>query len=942
MKRLILFLLALPLWAANAPTAIRLVAGPNTPTYSTIYISFDSVGSWTNWRVRVSGTSCSAGTGGSLQAGPASATSFNSDYRIVVGGLNLATTYHMCVELSDDGGGTFSPSGVNGEIVGTTLSVIDNEPHPVKKFDQRIPDYGDITTMPLCGVGLNAQNYCKIVEPPGTTTIQADYDTALGAQCSHGTVITLAASATPVVFTQNVYSNIFAACPVLFFDATKITGNNIDFGFAHGLTEGQLLTFGNHGFHNPPASSSCYYGNGFNGGARFLAHIVSANVISLRCGDGSNNAVVMSGTGDYPSNQEWFLPHIAASGLCRDITGLVPCNYQKVNSFKVVIRTSTPDILIPPQGTRITPAFFASGLGAIIVNPVANVNNSSSTAAFIATGANDGNVGNVVSNVIFGPGLQINNEFDGGQRNYCNMFLTQIWNSDITFDRDYFHGGDTKPPNLQRWGGPSCSAAILDGYNISVQDSWIDNLRHWFPTSGTSGTSILDSNGTGPLMITNTWWEGAGAPMFHMDNGGGETFLSGDVSLIRNTWYSPTFMLAGSPDSDGNYSGLRQSVEIKGIWGCEFRGNRLINVWTEENPNSMFFVVTSVSPPGGQGEGAIDIDVSDNIFSHGPGGIDAPVVVYGGGRVTVAPARFRSCNNLFYGIEGKWGVPGSNPKGWWMQAPGGGEGLTTCHNTWVGNLAAQPGSWTPVIGRAQSGFMAGWKFNDNFSWNMQSPGWGFQREGGIGVDACFNLVGVAMANCNLTPSYEWKNNVFMSPTETAANIAAQWTGIISQNYNPTNMSLSVTPGWMKYDGTGDNGNYRLLSTSNYRSGAAKTLTTGPASDGADVGVDMTRLENATGHVRFASVTPIATTTAQANYVAPDNVACTVRVTSTTPWTSGSVPTSGVLEFADGGTAAGPRQVSMTGLSSGTLYYGIAMCGGSDIPTQQPTFQFRTQ
>lgn len=939
MKQLILLLLALPLWAANAPTAIRLVTGPNTPTYSTIDISFDSVGSWSNWRVRVNpSATCAAMSGGTLQAGPASGgTTFNSDYRIVVGGLPLGASTHMCVELSDDGGSTFSPSGASGEIVGTTLSVIDNDPHPVKKFDQRIPDYGDITTMPLCGVGLNAQSYCKIVEPPGTTTIQADYDTALTNQCTNGTVITLAASATPVVFTQNIYSNIFASCGVEFFDSTKITGNNIDFGFAHGLTEGQLLTYGNHGFNSPPSSNSCYHGNGFNGGARFLAHVVSANVISLRCGDGSNNAVVISSAGGYPSNQEWFLPHVTATGMCRDVAGLVPCSYKKINSFKVIIRTATADSLLPPQGTHITPAYFTSGLGAIIANPVSNVNNPSSSAAFIATGNNDGNVGNVVNNVVFGPGIEVTNEFDGGQRNYCNMFFTQIWQSDITFDRVYFHGGDTKPPNLQRWGGPSCPAAILDGYNISVQDSWIDNLRHWFPTSGTSGTSILTSNGPGPVMITNTHWEGAGAPMYHMDNGGGESFLSGDVTLLRNTFYSPTFMMVGSPDSDGNYSGLRQSVEIKGIWGNESRGNRFINTWTEENPNSMFYVVTSVSPPGGQGEGAIDINISDNIFSHGPGGIDAPVIVYGGGRVTVSPARFKACNNLYYGVEGKWGVPGSVPKGWWMQAPGGGEGLNTCHTTWVGNSVTQPTGWTPVIGRAQSGFMAGWKFNDNFIWNMQSPGWGYQREGGIGVDACFNLVGAALANCNLIPGYEWTNNVFMSPTETAANIATQWGGVIANNYNPTNMSLSVTPGWTKYDGTGDNGNYRLLPTSNYRSGAAKTSTTGPASDGADVGVNWTGLQNATGHVDQPTVTPIAATTASVNFSAPDNLSCPVSVTTTTPWTSSSVPTSGVTPFPDSGTAPGARKVNLNGLASGTLYYYIVNCA-----VEQPTGQFKTR
>jgi hypothetical protein len=210
-----------------------------------------------------------------------------------------------------------------------------------------------------------------------------------------------------------------------------------------------------------------------------------------------------------------------------------------------------------------------------------------------------------------------------------------------------------------------------------------------------------------------------------------------------------------------------------------------------------------------------------------------------------------------------------------------------------------------------------------------------QTGGAVGPGPCDGLISEALADACLTPSYVWAGNVMMSPSATASDIATAWPTHISQNYNPTNMDLSVTPGWMFYDPTQAGGDYRLKSTSDYRSGAAKTLTTGPATDGADVGVDMTKLLNDQGHVRFASVTPIGTTTATVNFVAPDNLACPVRV-ATTQWTSSSVPTSGVLEFADSGTAAGARSVALTGLSSG-LWYGVIECA-----VEQPTFQFRTK
>lgn len=950
MKRLILFLLALPLVGAIQPSASSLVTIPDTAAnigYSTVALQFSYTGTATQWRLRVNpSASCAAGAG-TLQAGPdpSSGTVFNSNYRIIAGGLNPGQHYWLCVEL-DDGGG-FTSSGASGEVQATTSSVVENEPRPVEKFDSTYPNTGDFATMPNCTSGVNAQSYCFTPIPSGTTDIRSFIETALNNQCTHGTVLTYPHSATPVQMTGNMFVDIFASCAALLFQASSITGNNIDFGAPHGLSEGDLLTFGNHGFHSSPSTTSCYFGNGMTLGAKFLAHIISANVISLLCGDGSNNPVVMSSPGDYPSGQLYLLKHVRTTGQCPSILGTVTCSYWKVPGFEVIIRSDSPDALLPPPGTRINPAYFSAGLGAILVNQLSNVGVSNTVTAFFNAGDNDPNVGNMVSNLRLGPGIELTNPIDTSQRTFAVMVLTQQFASNIVLDRVYLHGQDTSPPTLQRWGGPSLAAAAFEGTNIAVRDSYIDNLRQWHATNGIDGSSILTSVGPGPTMWVNTYIEGAGIPI-HMDDGGGTDFVRGNFAFIRNTFHSPTFMMHGGPGSDGNYSGHRQHLEFKAGWGIEVMGNVFDTNWVENNPNSMFVVCTSVSPPPNPriGEGIRDVNISNNIFRHGPGGIGPCLVVYGGGRVTSPPNRFAARNNLFTDIDGRWtatSISVSGAKGWWMQANGGMEGLLTDHNTWVGNTNTQPGSWIPVINREQNTPMAGWVFTNNFVWNLEAvSGWGLSREGGIGVDPCFNLTGVALANACFTPSYKWLNNVMMSPTATAAQIATNWSGVIASNYNPTNMSLSVTPGWMKYDSSGDTGDYRLKSTSDYRSGAAKTLTTGPASDGADVGVDMTALLNATGHVRFASVTSIGTTTAQANYISPDNMSCVVRVTSTTPWTSSSVPTSGILEFADGGTAAGPRQVALSGLAPGTLYFGNAMCGGSDIPTQQPTFQFRTQ
>lgn len=942
MKRLILFLLALwalPLQSAVTVASLALNTAPGALTYSTALLTITSSGAFDRWQVRVNTSSCAGGTGGTIQPYlPGTSPPFTSDYNIIVGGLTANTHYFLCVELSDNGGVSYS-SGAAGEIQVTTSATVENEPRPIKRFNSDYPNTGSFATMPTCP-SVNAQNYCRTAIPPGTTDIRSYFDAAIADQCTHGTILAMPHSATPIAFTQNTYSSVFAACGALQYSATNITGNVIDFGGAHGLTEGDVLTVGQGGFRDYPTSNSCYYGTGFYGGRVFFAHVVNSTSISLICGDGSNNPVVITAPGT-STNGLFLMPHVKVQGTCPTVNGREPCEYWDVRGmYEVIIRPDTADILLPPPGVRITPAYFASGLGSIWINPVTNVANSSSTATFVNIGNNDGNVGIMISKVRI-MGIEITNEIDPSQRTYSSMITTAGFGSGNTIDRVYLHGGDTSPPILQRWGGPSFPAAQWEGYNTAVQESWIDNLREWHATNGIDGSSMLVSEGPGPTRFSNNHIEGAGI-LIHSDGGGGSGKMYGNQSYLRNTLTAPRFMMHGNPLSDGNHSGHRQLLEAKAGLGIEVAGNVCGPNWVENNPNSGFFVYTAVSgPPPAQSISVSDVNVFSNTLRHGAGGIGPPIVVYGH-RVPVAPARFAFRNNLLDDIDSAWtasSITVSGAKGWWFQAPGSGEGAITDHNTFVGNNNAQGAAWLPMINRFQNTPFAGWTFSNNFTYQFTAGGgWGMSSEGGIDPGSCFGLQAEALANACLTPGYIWAGNVMMGPVGvTASQIATAWPTVILNNYNPTNMSLSVTPGWTKYDSSGDTGNYRLLSTSNYRSGAAKTLTTGPASDGADVGVDMTKLLNDQGHVTFASVSPIGTTTASVNFTAPDNQSCPVRVTATAPWTGSSVPTSGVREFLDSGTSAGARAVALTGLTPGTLYYFKIECS-----VEQPASQFRTR
>jgi hypothetical protein len=205
---------------------------------------------------------------------------------------------------------------------------------------------------------------------------------------------------------------------------------------------------------------------------------------------------------------------------------------------------------------------------------------------------------------------------------------------------------------------------------------------------------------------------------------------------------------------------------------------------------------------------------------------------------------------------------------------------------------------------------------------------GIEQEAGTGSTSCDGLKAKAMMDCFFTPAYQFSHNVIMSGDSDQTTVTGWYSGLT--NYVPASMNLANV-GWRNYDATGAGGSYGLSASSAYISGASSR-----ALNGTDVGINEVRLLRSQGHVAINDqpVQPIGTTTATVNFGAPDSHACPVRV-ALTAWTP-TAPTSGVTEFADSGTKVGPRNVALTGLTTGTHYYGKVFCA-----VEQPEFQFTT-
>lgn len=246
------------------------------------------------------------------------------------------------------------------------------------------------------------------------------------------------------------------------------------------------------------------------------------------------------------------------------------------------------------------------------------------------------------------------------------------------------------------------------------------------------------------------------------------------------------------------------------------------------------------------------------------------------------------------------------------------------HNTIAGSYGSLPGLMTTEGTRVE-----GVQVTNNFMLIDGATYGILEQAGNLMLPQCTSN-GEAAANCVFTPSYVWDHNVMIGNGITQAALQAAWPIHASTNYIPANTSLSSV-GWFNYQTpVALNGNTQNLDfhlKSNYCSGCGS-----PSSDGRDIGANIDALEAAQGKTILIGVpaSSITTTSATVVFVAPDAQGCPVDYSSTDPTAIGSF-----TRVSDAGGVS-ERNVALTGLTTGTIYYYRVNCA-----VEQPTGQFRT-
>ena len=998
MRYFIIFLTAVIPALAVPPTVT--ITGTDGLSHSVVRVLFNVSSSYSVLRMRYIAApgSCLSGSGGSVQAVSSGLGRLTSGMTNVIGGLTPNTTYQICPEVTNDG----STWSTNAGVTVTTLPLPAVHPAPpfaAATFDTSYPDTTGYNIVTVAG---------------DCNDLQSRITSALDVQAIVGTIIQIPAGT--VCSEPNLQFPRVAADVVRFQpSAVNVSTSAININ-SHGLTEGQTVTFGKQygslsGF---PGTSSCEFGNGMFEGQTYTVHMVDSNNFRLFCPD-KTTLITFTSQGSVTN-------YFALASFPRKLKW-------------VIIRSATPDSQLPPEHTRITPAWLPKM--ASLVDPLTNLGNNGGSGTFIAFGDLDGNDHLMVSNIRIGPGIEITTA-DSPEAHqssdplvWFRLIANGPWNSNIIFDRVYLHGQGTPNRMTAGWfwngsnmglvdsylsnltyyhtmysgltatrtsnstftispgtenmgGGPvslpntvtatisgggsgrafvyfdmansnaltisvppgitaSCSGAVCasatagaNNGTCNFSDGWPKNSSS-NPTAGpigcvdisggnianafnadattshwnTEGSNFMIGGvGPGPYTATNNWIEGAGL-IWHHDDSGTDHYVRGDYNYTRNTFKTPFKYMYGGPVSDGLRYFLRQPIEWKSGRRIGLYGNVFDGAWVEVTPASVFVAFTSVNLLG-----ITDVDAQNNTFKHGPGLMNVPQVIDGGGPQTKPTNRFRFKNNLAWDIgSSSYWVPSggaSAPTGWVFEGPAGGEDVIVDHNTIVGNTGRAPAIFWLFDSNVE-----GVQVTNNFFY-LSSGNQGIAQDGSTATNACTNLLGKALADCKFTPSYVWTNNVMMSPDANQATVQSWWPSL--HNYIPSDMSLN-SAGWLNYSKQDFHVNTK------YCSGCAS-----PANDSKDVGADLEALHVAQGKVTLVGVPDahLTSTSAVVSFVAPDSMGCTVDYSASDP--------SVISTFTRVSDAGGQRSrnISLTGLTPATVYHYRVNCA-----VEQPTGQFRT-
>jgi putative Ig domain-containing protein len=287
-----------------------------------------------------------------------------------------------------------------------------------------------------------------------------------------------------------------------------------------------------------------------------------------------------------------------------------PCD----DNHWIVVRTSTPDSALPPEGTRLTPCY--AGVGSLPGRPAFNCSSTKNVMAKIAfneTGSGPIVVANGANHYRL-IGLEITRSKP--KVPVYNLIIQEANGSadHIVVDRSWLHG--TAQDETTR-------GIVLSGYtNVAIVDSTFSDF-HCVSISGACGDSQAIAGGIGDraqgtFKIVNNYLEAAGENIIL--GGGPATVTPTDIEIRHNFFFKPLTWMKGDANfvggTDGHAFIVKNLFELKNAERVLLEGNVLQNNWGGFTQIGFAMLLTPKNPGNCTVCKVRDVTVRYNTFSH--------------------------------------------------------------------------------------------------------------------------------------------------------------------------------------------------------------------------------------------------------------------------------------------------------------------------------------
>jgi hypothetical protein len=489
-------------------------------------------------------------------------------------------------------------------------------------------------------------------------------------------------------------------------------------------------------------------------------------------------------------------------------------------SHWIIVRTSSPDSALPPEGQRLTPCY--GGVASLPGRPAYPCSNPQSVVATIqmTTGGNGplklANRANYYRFI----GLELTRPY--GAPGDADLISFEGTADHIIVDRSWLHG--------QAQDETSVGVNTNGGTNVAVVDSYLNDF-HCIAITGlcTDAHAIAGGGGTnqdGPFLFQDNFLEASGEAVLF--GGGPADKTPMDITIQGNHFFKPWQWMPGNPNFVGGTDGspfiVKNHLELKNAARILVQGNLFENNWGGFSQHGYSIMLTPKNQRTQKGQNVCplcqvtDVTIRYNQISHSGGGIEIATAKPKGGTEALAGARFSLHDLVLDDISTNYvgeGVAFEIFNGW-QQNP--------INTVTINHVTAfpDPNSHLLVMGNLDHvPPMYGFVFTNNLVMTAEHPVWNAFGSAAGKTCAQQDVPMTSISKCFTTYTFQ-NNGLIASPPPFPPST---WP---KDNLFPNSPDAVQ---FVNFNG-GNGGNYELLPASPYKN---------KGTDGKDLGADVAGL-----------------------------------------------------------------------------------------------------